>query len=257
MSRHEPTVRHLTDEELLLDYYEEASSTDRAHVQAHLEACEECRALDAELRAVLTAVETTPLDEPPSGFEREMWARIEPLLPVGGARSWPWSLGAPRWAVAAGMAALMVAAFALGRIWDPQGVSVSPQVADEGDVNQRLLESEVEDHFERSRRVLVDLVNDDVAAADLVSSGRARAADLVAAGRLYRQSSESGRNPDMGDLLEDLERVLMEVANGSIDTTPDEVARLRERIDDQDLLLRLRVVAAEMRERGQRGQQTW
>jgi len=256
VSRNEPTMRHLTDEELLLDYYEEASSADRARVQTHLEACEECRALDSELRAVLTAVETTPLDEPPSGFEREMWARIEPLLPVGGSRSWPWSLMAPRWVVAAGVAALMVAAFALGRISDLRDVSVPQQAADESDANQRLLESEVEDHFERSRRVLVDLVNDDIAAADLVSNDRARAADLVAAGRLYRQSAESGRNPDMGDLLEDLERVLMEVANAT-DTTPDEVARLRERIDDQDLLLRLRVVATEMRERGRHVQHTW
>ena len=75
-------MRHLTDEELLLDFYDEGTAVDRTRVRTHLEQCEQCRALDEELRDVLTAVDTAPLTEPPSGFEREMWARIEPLLPV-------------------------------------------------------------------------------------------------------------------------------------------------------------------------------
>jgi len=78
----EPLTRHLTDEELLLDFYDEGTAVDRTRVRTHLAQCEECRALDQELRAVLTAVDTTPITEPPNGFEREMWARIEPLLPV-------------------------------------------------------------------------------------------------------------------------------------------------------------------------------
>jgi hypothetical protein len=40
------------------------------------------------------------------------------------------------------------------------------------------------------------------------------------------------------------------VANGPAESAPDELARLRQRIDDQDLVFRVRVVASEIKERG-------
>jgi anti-sigma factor RsiW len=249
-------VRHVTDEDLLLDYYDEGSPTDRARVRSHLGACDRCRALDHELRAVLSAVESTPLSEPPSGFEREIWARIEPLLPVQGARRWPRSM-MPGWALAAGIAALIVGAFTAGRLWDQRVGLIPEETANTSSAGQRLLDSEVEDHFERSQRVLVELTNTDFATSGPNGADRERAADLVAAGRLYRQSAEDIGDPATGELLEDLERVLVEVANGPTDIAPEDVARLRERINDQDLLFRLRVITAEMRERERRARPTW
>jgi hypothetical protein len=243
-------MRHLTDEELLLDFYGEGSEADRARTGAHLEQCEKCRALDQELRAVLIAVDTAPIAEPPSGFEREMWARIEPLLPVQQTRRARWSFMMPRLAVAASIAVLVVAAFAAGRIWDRQSQE-SPAVADaDSMVTERLLRAEVEDHLERSQRMLVELVNADYEIGAPVVGDRTRAADLVAAGRLYRRSALEVGDAEIGMLLEDLERVLVEVANGPADIAPEELARLRRRIDDQDLMFRVRVVAREIRERG-------
>ena len=241
-------MRHLTDEELLLDFYDEGTADDRARVRTHLEHCEPCRALDGELRAVLTAVDTAPLSEPPSGFEREMWARIEPLLPV--QRTWRtrWNGMMPRLAVAASIGILMVAAFAAGRVWErpPSAPRESGEV--DQTPNERLLRAEVEDHLERSQRVLVELVNADYDIGGPIAGDRARAADLVAAGRLYRRSAEQIGDAEIGRLLEDLERVLVEVANGPTDA-PEELNRLRQRIDEQDLVFRVRVVAREMRER--------
>jgi hypothetical protein len=241
-------MRHLTDEELLLDFYAEGTADDRAGVRTHLEHCEQCRALDEELRAVLTAVDTAPISEPPSGFEREMWARIEPLLPV--QRPWRtrWNGMMPRLAVAASIGILMVAAFTAGRVWEhPPSVSRGSVEADQA-LNERLLRAAVEDHLERSQRVLVELVNADYDIGGPIAGDRARAADLVAAGRLYRRSAEQIGDAEIGRLLEDLERVLVEIANGPTDA-PQELNRLRQRIDEQDLVFRVRVVAREMRER--------
>ena len=246
----EPLTGHLTDEELLLDFYDESSPIDRTRVRTHLEQCEECRALDQELRAVLTAVDTTPITEPPNGFERHMWARIEPLLPVqqGWRTRWQWAM--PRLAVAASIGVLVVAAFAAGRVWDRPTAS-SPDIAVADAVTpERLLRSEVEDHLERSQRMLVELVNADYTSGTTLEGDRARAADLVAAGRLYRRSAEQVGDAEIGNLLEDLERVLVEVANGPADAAPEELARLRQRIDDQDLVFRVRVVARQMNEQG-------
>lgn len=247
----QPLTGHLTDEELLLDFYDESSAIDRTRVRTHLEQCEECRELDRELRAVLTAVETTPISEPPSGFEREMWARIEPLLPVQQSARTRWQWMMPRLAVAASIGGLLVAAFAAGRVWDQPPAASSPDVAVvDAAMPQRLLRAEVEDHLERSQRMLVELVNADYTSGTPLEGDRARAADLVAAGRLYRRSAEQVGDAEIGNLLEDLERVLVEVANGPADAAPQELARLRQRIDDQDLVFRVRVVAREMKERG-------
>jgi len=246
----EPLTNHLTDEELLLDFYAEGTAADRARVRAHLEQCQECRALDRDLRAVLTAVDTAPVTEPPSGFERDMWARIEPLLPVRHAWYTRWNAMVPRLAIAASIGVLLVAAFTAGRIWERPPAGSSARGVDEQNLNERLLRAEVEDHLERSQRMLVELVNAEYTSGPSLEGDRARAADLVAAGRLYRRSAEQVGDAEIGNLLEDLERVLVEVANGPADEAPEELARLRQRIDDQDLVFRVRVVASEIKERG-------
>ena len=67
---------------------------------------------------MLTAVDTASITEPPSGFEREMWARIEPLLPVQQTWRIRWNGMMPRLAVAASIGILVVAAFTAGRVWE-------------------------------------------------------------------------------------------------------------------------------------------
>ena len=154
----------------------------------------------------------------------------------------------PRLAVAASIGILMVAAFAAGRVWERPPSAPRGSVEADPALNERLLRAAVEDHLERSQRVLVELVNADDDIGGPIAGDRARAADLVAAGRLYRRSAEQIGDAEIGRLLEDLERVLVEVANGPTDA-PEELNRLRQRIDEQDLVFRVRVVAREMRER--------
>jgi hypothetical protein len=114
---------------------------------------------------------------------------------------------------------------------------------------ERVLDAEVEEHFERSQRVLTDLVNIDPATPVVLASDQERAADLVAAGRVYRRTADALGETATSELLEDLERVLLDVANGSPDPTADEIESWRQRIDQQDLVFRLRVVGAELRRR--------
>jgi hypothetical protein len=268
---------HITDEEMLLDYYNESTSADRAARTAHLETCEACRALDREMRAVLALVDTAPTVEAPPGFGREMWARVEPHISerVAQSRS-SWAivsafatatarLGPVRhWALAGGMAALLVASFTLGRVWErpphrdepaPQASGPVPGATDA--MTERLLRAEMEDHLERSQRVLVDVANNDDSGDVSLASDRTRAADLVAAGRLYRRAADRVGDVEMRDLLEDVERVLVDVANGSSEPASKELNDVRTRIGEQDLLFRLRVAGSEIRERQRRAQPTY
>jgi anti-sigma factor RsiW len=253
-------MKHVSDEELLLDYYGEASPDQRASMRAHLETCAECQALDRELRGVLALVNSEPFPDAPAGFERDMWARLEPHItkPVvsGFSRTW-WSFELPRWALAAAAVALAAGSFALGRVWDtpsaPPVAPVDPGLAASG----RMLRNEVEEHFERSQRVLVELVNADDSGSVVLASDRERAADLVAAGRLYRRSVEEIGDSETRDLLEDVERVLVEIANGPAVETSNNLTAVRARISNQDLIFRLRVTTAEMRARERRATPTW
>jgi len=268
---------HVTDEDLLLDYYNESEPIDRASREAHLASCEACRALDREMRAVLTMVESAPTIEAPPGFGREMWARVEPHISaqITRRRSW-WSAFATAtaglapvrtWALGVGMAVLLLASFALGRIWEraprrddaPQRASVpaTPSTPRSDSVTARLLRAEMEDHLERSQRVLVDLANNDDSGDVSLASDRTRAADLVAAGRLYRRAADRVGDVEMRDLLEDVERVLVDVANGSPERSSKELKDVRTRIGEQDLLFRLRVAASDIRERQRREQPTY
>lgn len=168
-----------------------------------------------------------------------------------------WSFELPRWALAASVAALAVGSFALGRIWDTPASSTRTSAGDVRAISERMLRSEVEEHLERSQRVLVELVNADDAAPVVLASDRERAADLVAAGRLYRRSAEEMGDADTRDLLEDVERVLVEVANGPDVETSKDLSEVRSRISDQDLIFRLRVMTSAMRARERDAQPTW
>ena len=130
-------------------------------------------------------------------------------------------------------------------------------MADVTDISERLLRSELDEYLERSQRVLVSLVNADDSAPVMLASDRERAADLVADGRLYRRSIGETGDADTRDLLEDVERVRVEIANGREAETSNVLSGVRARISNQDLIFRLRATTAEMRERERRERPTW
>jgi hypothetical protein len=273
VSHDRASAQHITDEDLLLDYYGEGSAETRAVMRAHLDTCADCRMLDHELRGVLALVDAEPAPDAPEGFERELWARLEPQIaqrhPAAGVatgfvRAGGWSaftralsLDLPRWAFAAGAVALALGSFTLGRSWEARPEAPAESAADTQALSERLLRTEVEEHLERSQRVLMELVNADDAAPVVLASDRARAADLVADGRLYRRSFEVLGDTDTRDLLEDVERVLVEIANGPPADTSKDLSGVRARISDQDLIFRLRMMTAEMQERERRARSTW
>jgi hypothetical protein len=159
-------MSHLTEEELILHFYGETDRKDEARVEAHLASCGQCRAQQAAIKRVLH------LDQHQAGWF-----------------SW---LRAPQWALAGGVAALVVATFVAGRFVGspatPDQPAASTTVASEISP-ARVLNAAVGDHLDRSQMMLVELVNSADHPGELADE-QARAGDLVAANRLYRQSAE-------------------------------------------------------------------
>jgi hypothetical protein len=251
-------MTHLTEDELVLHHYGDAGA-EAERLDAHLAVCPRCRTELERLRGVLALVEATPVEEPGPAYERELWARLQDqLTPVT-----PWwrrllTGSSGRLVLGGAAAALILATFVAG--WMARDTAMGPAGAsttvtaddrrpDAGGV-ERVLLLQAGDHLQRSQMALVELMNAGDDDFD-VERQRARAADLVADTRLLRQSA--ARQPDdaLDGVLEDLERILVEVANGPDRVSPEELRTWRERIANRSLLFRLRVLDNDMRLREQ------
>jgi hypothetical protein len=246
------TSIHLNDDDLVLHYYGEMGRADEARAESHLGACRECRENYARLQRVMAFVDSAPAVDAPAGFERTAWARLEPALNLP-RRGWLPSLLSPAYlAFAAGIILLVGAAFMTGRLMPraPAGTpaQAATQAADK--VRERILLVDLGEHLDRSQMVLVELVSagDDKGNVD-ISTERARAEQLVAANRLYRQAAMSTGDAAVASLLDDLERVLVDVAASPSTMSQEELDSVRRRIDSKELLFKVRVVSSQVRER--------
>jgi hypothetical protein len=82
-----------------------------------------------------------------------------------------------------------------------------------------------------------------------ISGERARAEQLVAANRLYRQTAAATGDSGIVELLDELERVLVELAASPEEVSAADLEVVRERIESRSLLFKLRVISSEIRER--------
>jgi hypothetical protein len=242
--------QHLTEDELILHYYGETERADTARVESHLESCAECQSAKEKLHSVMALVDSAAPVEAPIGFERIAWARLEPALDRNARSGWRTFFWSPQWALAGGMAALVLAAFVAGRFSGGGAVVTTPNATVVASVEpERVLQTAVDDHLDRTQMMLVELANADVDGADVLAGEQARAGDLVAANRVILQSAMQSGDAQVIDILEDLERVLLEVANAPANATSNDLTDLQSRITREDLLFRLRVIASEMRQR--------
>ena len=255
----DPT-QHVTEDDLILHFYGESPNAER--VDQHLASCAHCRDAFDQLKQLFALVDTadgfSPTEPPGPAFEREVWARLQPqLMPRQSwfARMlWPGAGSGRRMrlVMAGGIASLVLVAFLAGR-FSNEVLPVAPDatsVAD-GDVAGRILVVAVVDHLDRSQMVLLEVLNREVENAADMATEQSLARELVSANRLYRQTAVQAGDDATSGVLDELERVLLEIANTPQDATRDDLDALRARIAAGGLLFRVRVVHSEMREREQ------
>ena len=248
-------MTHVTEEDMVMHYYGEAGDLPQAG--AHLAECEECRRRFDELSRALQALSAIDVPERDEGYGAEVWARIQPKLDVPGPRSWRERAAAiftwPRLVTAGALAVLLVAAFVAGRSTAPPHVASEPRRAEAPSeaARERVRLAAVSDHLERSRVVLAEISHRNGGGPADISQEQSVAADLVATSRLYRQAAVRNGDPAVASLLEDLERVLVEIANSPSPASHDDLARWREQIDTKGLLFKVSVLGARVRQRQQ------
>ena len=233
-------MTHLTEEQLILHYYGEAEGESLA-AETHLEHCPDCRSAYSALQRVLNVVDSLPLPERSADYGARVWARIAPQIP--GRRRLSWALPAPfRWAAAgAALAGLLAVAFLAGRFYPNARKHVEMAKGDPG-AGERILLVAVGDYLERSQMVLVELANASPKGPLDISSEQERAADLVSESRLYRQTAEHTGNTQVAGVLDDLDRVLLEIAHSPSRLSPADLESLHRRLEAEGILFRIRVL---------------
>jgi hypothetical protein len=249
---------HLTDDDLVLHYYGEMPAPEEERAESHLAGCAACQANYTKLQRVMAFVDSAPAVEAEPGFERIAWARLEPSLHAR-QRGWlAWFIFSPaRMAFTAGVLVLIGAAFVAGRMTratPATGTTGAVQVAANGtskeQVRERILLVDLGEHLDRSQMVLVELTSADDSKGDVdISMEQSRAEQLVAANRLYRQTALSTGDAAMASVLDELERVLVDIAASPSTVSQEDLDMVRRRIESKELLFKVRVVSSQVRER--------
>lgn len=239
-------TRHCGEEELILYRYGESPESEA--VERHLAGCERCREEYASLCGVLGAVDVAPVPERPDDYPEKIWRFVERSGPRRRPdwRSW---LSGPRLALAGSLAVLLLVAFLAGRVSGRRDFEFGPLAVE---TRERILLVAVGEHLEASQRVLIELVNADVTGGVDLADAQPLARDLAADNRVYRRTATEAGQPALADLLDDLERVLLELANGPENLNAIQLAELRRRIEARGLLIKVRFVGQEVRERARR-----
>lgn len=224
--------QHLSEEDLILHYYNEASA------EAHLAQCPDCRQRLAALQQSLNALDSyTPPTLPPN-YPAKVWAKLAPQI---GARN---EAKSPRrwfWLAVPALASLMLA-FYLGRVSnEAKPVYLPPQ---------QIFRAATADHLDLSLRVLLETVNATPSEKHGVQLPRERAEELLSTNRLLRRSAQQSGQGHVANLLDELERVLLAIARSPETLSSAEYSALEERIAEQGLVFRVRVLENQVNSKG-------
>ena len=238
-------MNHPTEEQLILHYYGE----EPAGLERHFAECEACRGEYRRLQRVLNTVESLPVPERTAEYGAEVWNRIRPQIGAPARRGWRAWFEWRRLAVAAAMACLLVLAFVAGRYGHAPaaetggGLSAGPRANPAG--SGRRSSGAFADGAGRvvepgaGRKGRIDISYEQRAAEDLVDSSR-----------LYRMSANRSGERATASLLDELERVLLDVAHGPSEVSEAQLEDLQKRISDAGILFKVRVYASHMDRRG-------
>lgn len=244
-------MNHPSEQDLVLYYYGDAPKS--ATLERHLAECKECAAEFAQLRATLSAIDY-PVPERAADYEAQLWSTLRPRLEQSEApkRSvWAAVLQPRRWAIAGALAVILLAAFLAGRYTRPEKTG-PPQLANTQQPkagSDRVLMVAVGDHLDRTEMILVELVNAKPTGKVDISAERDLAQALVSENRLYRQTAQRDKDPEIAGVLDQLERVLIDIAHHPDSVSGKELEALQQQIESQGVLFKVRVIEAKVKAR--------
>jgi len=233
-------MNHLTDEQLIDHCLAEGGN--RVVVETHLRICSRCeQAFDEISNALAVSAPEPPARE--RGYGERVWQSIQAPLRPYPARPKRSYFSWPQLAFASACLVFVALAFYGGSLWQrtritPSSAGNSPQQ------KERVILLVLDDHLDRSERLLVQLNHAGAESGDLDASLQSEARQLLPDNRLYRQSVSANGDPIMSAALDHLERVLLEVANSPDKLNSADISRIEQEMNTDSLLFQIRVLRA-------------
>lgn len=252
----------IRDADLILYHYRDGlSAAEFAAIAAALEASPDLRRRYARLQATLQAIDAQPAPEADAGFEQRVWQRWEQAVAsADDDRRHPDAARADRRArprtarsvlrwtgTALALVAALGVGFLLGRqppvvTTTPPTIAAVPGSEVPRDVSARVLDAYIAAHLRETEGVVLTAVNSDSAA--LLAGNRELAVGLLESNRLYAQAATRAGNARLANFLQQLEPLLIELANPAPADPIQGVDGLRDYVDRTDLLFQLRATQA-------------
>jgi hypothetical protein len=233
-------MSHLTEEQLVEHYFGEDAN--RVAVETHLRVCSRCEQAYEEIsNALAVRAPEPPVREP--GYWKRVWQSIEAPLPAYTKVSKQRFFFGPRLVLAGACLLGLAAAFFLGTRWQLSRTHPSEAV-NPGQAKERVVLFILDDHLDRSERLLVELNHAGGENGVQDDSLQAEARQLLPDNRLYREALSNGSDPMMSAALDHLERVLLEVANSPDKLNNADIERIEREMNTDSLLFQVRVLRA-------------
>ncbi|MBV9760672.1 MAG: hypothetical protein JO340_08915 [Acidobacteriaceae bacterium] len=230
-------MSHLDEEQLVEAYYAPDEQS-----RMHMRGCPECRAAFERVQEHLDALRDYPVPERGPGYGGEVWKRLLPQLPpVRKPRAW-----LRLWLMAPAFATLLAMAFVAGMLTQRKAQLVGTPAS----TRERVLLIAMNRHLERSQIILSEIANGSTAVLDFPRE-QERARDLLDDNRLLRQAALRDGDAADASLLDELERVLLDVANSPAEMPSRDLEALQNRIDNEGLVFKVRVRSSDVRFKGQ------
>jgi anti-sigma-K factor RskA len=241
-------MNHLSHDELIDHIYGEGAQG----AADHLKACAACADAHRALKADLAEIPTPTAEEPDAAYEERLWNAISPQLVPYPQRRRIW-LRPALWlslSVAGACAALIVAAFYAGRVWEhghqPRiTASISPAPP-----QKKIVVVLLSDHLERSERLLLQLKHANADDTAMLVPIRDEARSLLATNRMCREEAEKAGDPGMTAALDRLNQLLTQLADQPGGLNAAAISKLQDEMNAEGLLLEVRVLRSRLPERG-------
>lgn len=271
----------LTSGVIELFFYGELPSDEREAVESHLGTCRECKHALEELTLIRSALSArSAVSAPPNGDWRSFMAKLDDavrledrrreatVVPFGRrvaappaparARRLPWLAAAAALALATSVLVYQLGNRAVEptRIADSGAADPAPDqpaprpavtapAADDSRVTQAALARLGEQHFERSKLVVLGLASKDARRVTLTDweFERELASSLLTDTRLYRMTAEEHGMKALADVMGDLELVLLQ-ASLAERSDPDDLEQIQRLIRKRNLVTRMDTAAA-------------
>jgi hypothetical protein len=243
-----------------LYFYGELEGRERHEIAQHVRGCDACRQALEELAVIREALASRPdVCAPAGGDWTAFMARLDAavqrerrqqeaaaIVAFAPARS-----ARPSYAGYLAMAALLalvtMSVLFTARTREAFAPGTEPSVALARDAARPepdpALATMSEQHFERSKLVVLDLATRDVREPASLGRERDLAAALLNDTRLYRMAAEERRMTRLADVLRDLELVLLQTSMTQAED-PGALARIQRLIRKRDLIGQMESVSA-------------